>query len=386
MYTPPAFKDEDVESIRATIRDARLANLVTATAEGPLATPLPLFLDESEGERGVIYGHLAKANPQWQVPPIGNAVDLHGSRGLCNAFLVRDQAGDRQGRADLELRRRARVRARRVLPGSRAPARRCDSPDAEARSSACEAMGRLRRSRGFHCRPVARHRRDPHPGGALRRQAQDEPESSNGRSRRRRGGPSRQRASCGPCRGPSNSRACLAFRDTMFELQTFALFLAAATVVAVTPGPGIFYIVARTLAGGRTEGLASSVGLGLGGFVHVLAGAIGISAVVMASAEAFTALKIAGAFYLIWLGLKTWREARVPAPTEVQTTGAGRALREGIVVEALNPKTAAFFLAFIPQFVDTSVNVALQFVVLGTISVALNTDVDLIVTRWAAKA
>ena len=78
----------------------------------------------------------------------------------------------------------------------------------------------------------------------------------------------------------------------MFELQTFALFLAAATVVAVTPGPGIFYIVARTLAGGRTEGLASSVGLGLGGFVHVLAGAIGISALVMASAEAFTALKI----------------------------------------------------------------------------------------------
>lgn len=172
----------------------------------------------------------------------------------------------------------------------------------------------------------------------------------------------------------------------MFELQTFALFLAAAAVVAVTPGPGIFYIVARTLAGGRTEGLASSVGLGLGGFVHVLAGAIGISALMMASAEAFTVLKIAGAFYLIWLGIKTWREARVAAPTEVRTTGAGRALREGIVVEALNPKTAAFFLAFIPQFVDTSVNVALQFVVLGTISVALNTAVDLIVTRWAAKA
>ncbi|MGY4281450.1 hypothetical protein ACVWXO_000670 [Bradyrhizobium sp. LM2.7] len=90
----------------------------------------------------------------------------------------------------------------------------------------------------------------------------------------------------------------------MFELQTFALFLTAATVVAFTPGPGIFYIVARTLAGGRTEGLASSVGLGLGGFVHVLAGAIGISALVMASAEAFTALKIAGALYLIWLGIK----------------------------------------------------------------------------------
>lgn len=98
----------------------------------------------------------------------------------------------------------------------------------------------------------------------------------------------------------------------MFELQTFALFLSVATIVAVTPGPGIFYIVARTLAGGRTEGLASSVGLGLGGFVHVLAGAIGISALVMASAEAFTALKIAGALYLIWLGIKTWRKRESP--------------------------------------------------------------------------
>nr|WP_249810892.1 LysE family translocator [Bradyrhizobium sp. 164] len=103
----------------------------------------------------------------------------------------------------------------------------------------------------------------------------------------------------------------------------------------------------------------------------------------MASAEAFTALKIAGALFLIWLGIKTWREARVPAPAEVQTTALAVHCPKGILV---NPKTAAFFLAFIPQFVDTSVNVALQFVVLGTISVALNTGVDLIVTRWAAKA
>lgn len=76
MYIPPAFKDDDVESIRATIRDARLANLVTATAEGPIATPLPLFLDETEGERGVLYGHIAKANPQWRLPPIGEALAI----------------------------------------------------------------------------------------------------------------------------------------------------------------------------------------------------------------------------------------------------------------------------------------------------------------------
>jgi threonine/homoserine/homoserine lactone efflux protein len=169
-------------------------------------------------------------------------------------------------------------------------------------------------------------------------------------------------------------------------LQTFLLFLAAALVVAITPGPGILYIVARTLAGGSREGLASSVGLGLGGLVHVVGGAFGISALVMASAEAFTLLKIAGALYLIWLGLNTWRGARIVEPTEVRTTGMRRAFREGIVVEALNPKTAAFFLAFIPQFVDPSANVAGQFIVLGLISVALNTSADLVVTYWAAKA
>ena len=76
MYTPPAFRDNEKERLQATIRAARLANFITATADGPLATPLPLFLDASEGEHGVIYGHLAKANPQWQVPPVGDALAI----------------------------------------------------------------------------------------------------------------------------------------------------------------------------------------------------------------------------------------------------------------------------------------------------------------------
>lgn len=76
MYTPPAFRNDDKESLLATIHAARLANFITATADGPLATPLPLFLDTSEGEHGVIYGHLAKANPQWQVPPVGDALAI----------------------------------------------------------------------------------------------------------------------------------------------------------------------------------------------------------------------------------------------------------------------------------------------------------------------
>jgi hypothetical protein len=117
----------------------------------------------------------------------------------------------------------------------------------------------------------------------------------------------------------------------MPDIQTLLVFLAAALLVAITPGPGIFYVAARTLAAGRTEGLASSVGLGLGGLVHVFAGSVGISALLMASAQGFTVLKIAGALYLIWLGLKTWREARIVEPTEMDPTGAHRAFREGII-------------------------------------------------------
>ncbi len=170
--------------------------------------------------------------------------------------------------------------------------------------------------------------------------------------------------------------------------MSFLLFLLAASLIALSPGPGIFYVAARTLAGGRAEGLASSVGTGIGGLVHVLAGAIGVSALVMASAEAFTLLKIAGALYLVWLGIKTIRQGGDSLhPATVARSGAARAFREGIVVEALNPKTAAFFLAFLPQFVDPATGaVWLQFVALGTISVVLNTAVDFGVVFLAVRA
>lgn len=166
----------------------------------------------------------------------------------------------------------------------------------------------------------------------------------------------------------------------------FALFLLAALVIALTPGPGIFYVAARTLSGGRAEGFASSFGTGIGGMAHVLAGAAGVSALVLASAELFAAFKLAGAVYLVWLGIKTWRAAGEPVlAVAAQATGSRRAFREGIVVEALNPKTAAFFLAFIPQFVAPDAGgVALQFVLLGTISVFLNTAVDVVVAIGAS--
>jgi len=167
----------------------------------------------------------------------------------------------------------------------------------------------------------------------------------------------------------------------------FLLFLAAASVIALSPGPGIFYVMARTLADGRAVGLASSLGTGIGGLAHVAAGAVGVSALMMASAEAFTCLKIAGAIYLVWLGIKTIRDASAGVFVGARDANAWRALRDGIMVEAFNPKTAAFFLAFLPQFVDPALGpVWLQFLALGLVSVTLNTAVDVVVVLMAARA
>jgi len=166
----------------------------------------------------------------------------------------------------------------------------------------------------------------------------------------------------------------------------FPLFLLAALIVAAVPGPGIFYVAARTLSGGKRAGIASTFGTALGGLVHVIAGAVGVSALILASAELFTGLKFAGALYLVWLGLKTFREARDLLPQQAVTAGTQRVFREGVLVEALNPKTAAFFLAFIPQFIDPAGYVAFQFIILGLISVALNTLADVVVVMMAASA
>ena len=178
----------------------------------------------------------------------------------------------------------------------------------------------------------------------------------------------------------------------MTDLMHFATFFAAALLLALTPGPGIFYVAARTLAGGRAEGIASSFGTGVGGLVHVTAGALGVSALVLASAELFTALKLIGAAYLVWLGIRTIVTARHDRSSGLDgglaspPVGPWRAFREGVLVEALNPKTAAFFLAFVPQFVDVAAgSVALQFVVLGILSVTLSTAADVAVAFAAGR-
>jgi threonine/homoserine/homoserine lactone efflux protein len=168
---------------------------------------------------------------------------------------------------------------------------------------------------------------------------------------------------------------------------SLSLFLFAALMIAVVPGPGIFYVAARTLSGGRRAGLASTVGTGIGGLLHVVAGAAGVSAIVLASAELFATLKLIGAIYLIWLGIRTFREAGRRLPDHIAAPVGDRAFRDGVLVEALNPKTAAFFLAFIPQFIDPVVgHPALQFIALGLISVTLNTFADVVVVLMASTA
>ena len=163
-------------------------------------------------------------------------------------------------------------------------------------------------------------------------------------------------------------------------------FLMTALLLAVTPGPGIAYVVARTVAGGRREGLASCLGTGLGGLLHVAAAALGLSLLVARSATAFGLVKWLGAAYLVYLGLRLLlHSAPAAGVAPVAPRGARAALREGIVVEALNVKTALFFLAFLPQFVAPGEPLAPRLAVLGTVCVALNTGVDVLAVFAAER-
>lgn len=161
--------------------------------------------------------------------------------------------------------------------------------------------------------------------------------------------------------------------------MSFLAFAIAAVVLAITPGPGIAYVIARTVAGGRSEGLASCFGTGIGGMLHVFAAALGLSLVVAQSAVAFHLVKYLGAAYLVYLGIRLLlRKNQALTIEPVASRGVRRALFEGIVVEASNVKTALFFLAFLPQFVSPSKPLVLQVVLLGSICVVLNTLVDVI--------
>jgi threonine/homoserine/homoserine lactone efflux protein len=158
---------------------------------------------------------------------------------------------------------------------------------------------------------------------------------------------------------------------------TLALFAFAAAVLAVTPGPAVLYIVARSVHQGRRAGALSALGVATGGLVHVGAAAAGLSALLVSSAAAFAAVRWAGAAYLVWLGVRTLRAGDGEDVAAPPPAPSGRLFAQGVVVNVLNPKTALFFLAFLPQFVDPARgSVTLQILALGAvfIGVAMASD------------
>jgi threonine/homoserine/homoserine lactone efflux protein len=160
--------------------------------------------------------------------------------------------------------------------------------------------------------------------------------------------------------------------------SSLALFLFASLLLAVTPGPGVLYVVTRTLAGGRSAGLASVGGAAIGNLANSALASLGLSAVLAVSARAFTAVKLAGAAYLLYLGIRELRRAGRPQAERGRSPVTGkRVFRDGFLVALLNPKTALFFGAFLPQFVDPSRSPLAQSLALGAafVAIALCTDV-----------
>jgi threonine/homoserine/homoserine lactone efflux protein len=164
----------------------------------------------------------------------------------------------------------------------------------------------------------------------------------------------------------------------MPDAATLAVFAVAAVTLLVIPGPAVLYIVSRSVGQGRAAGLASVCGIHVGSLLHVAAAALGLSALLVSSALAYDAVRYLGAAYLVWLGVQ-----RLLARDEAAgTAGAarerlGRVFAQGVVVNVLNPKTALFFFAFLPQFVDAAAgSVPLQVAVLGATFVGLGLVTD----------
>lgn len=172
----------------------------------------------------------------------------------------------------------------------------------------------------------------------------------------------------------------------MVEGTRFVLFLSAATLLALSPGPGMLYVLSRTLHGGRREGFLSAGGTFVGGLVHAVAAGLGLSAILMRSALAFEVVRYIGACYLIYLGISMIRNRRASVIGLSKESKSREDFLQGITTEVLNPKTALFFLSFIPQFVSPAKgHVVLQFLIFGTISVVLNTAADLVVVGFAGS-
>jgi threonine/homoserine/homoserine lactone efflux protein len=159
-------------------------------------------------------------------------------------------------------------------------------------------------------------------------------------------------------------------------------FFITTALFAFLPGPAMLYVAARTMAGGRRAGLMAVIGIHIGSYAHIIAAAAGLSALFHAVPVAYALVKLAGAIYLIWLGISLFRSKSNGAadmPQAVQKS-ARKAFMESIVVEVLNPKTALFFVAFLPQFVDSTAGLPVwaQFTILGTVVSIMFTLADLV--------
>jgi len=159
----------------------------------------------------------------------------------------------------------------------------------------------------------------------------------------------------------------------MPDMTQLPLFILASVVLLLTPGPAVLYIVARSVEQGRRAGLVSVCAIELGNFIHVIAATLGVSALLLSSAMAFAIVKYLGAAYLVYLGLrKLFSGAEVPATGNSKPKSHRRTFSQGVMVATLNPKTALFFVAFLPQFADLSRgSIAGQMLVLGCIFVSL---------------
>ncbi|UDF30074.1 UNVERIFIED_ORG: LysE family translocator [Roseateles sp. XES5] len=168
----------------------------------------------------------------------------------------------------------------------------------------------------------------------------------------------------------------------MPTLDILLAFVVTTAVFAFIPGPAMLYAAARTMAGGREAGLMAVLGIHIGAYVHIVAAAAGLSVLFHAVPVAYTLVKLAGAGYLIWLGISLFRARDVSADDVISGTRKSprKAFLESITVEVLNPKTAIFFMAFLPQFVDStaSLPVWIQFAILGTMVNAIFTFADVV--------
>jgi threonine/homoserine/homoserine lactone efflux protein len=167
--------------------------------------------------------------------------------------------------------------------------------------------------------------------------------------------------------------------------SSLLLFVSAALVLLAIPGPAVLYVTSRSIGQGRAAGFVSALGIGVGTLVHVAAAAVGLSALLMSSAAAFGAVKYLGAAYLIYLGIQKLRtKESFELSQEAPRAKLSRIFGQGIIVNILNPKTALFFFAFLPQFVDASRGaVALQILFLGALFAVMGMTSD---SLWALFA